>query len=86
MCEVGIFSYGAAEEGQSDGGNVTRLNGSFKECLFLSLLGQNLFEFAVVDGIDADAAVSGQGLAECIASGRRTHKTVAAALYHRRQT
>lgn len=86
MCEVGIFSYGAAEEGQSDGGNVARLNGSFEECLFLSLLGQDLLEFAVVDGIDADAAVSGQGLVECIACGRRTHKTVAAALYHRRQT
>lgn len=86
MCQIRVLSYGAAEECQSDGGNIAGLDRSFEECLFLSLLGQNLLEFAVVDGIDADAAVSGQGSVGWFASGRRTHKTVAAALYQRRQT
>ena len=86
MCQVRVFSYGTAEEGQSDGGDIAGLDGSFEECLFLSLLGQDLLEFAVVDGIDADAAVPGQGSVVCFAKGRLTHKTVAAALYQRRQT
>lgn len=62
MSKVGVFSYGTAEESQSDGGHVTGLDGSFEECLFLSLFGEYLLEFAVVDGIDTDAAVPSQGL------------------------
>lgn len=61
MSQVGVFSYGTAEECQSNGGNVARLDRGLEECLFLSLLGENLLELAVVDGIDTDAAVPSQG-------------------------
>jgi hypothetical protein len=62
VSQVGVFSYGSAEESQSNGGNVARLDGGLKECLLLSLLGENLLKLAVVDGIDTDAAVPSQGL------------------------
>lgn len=57
MSQVGVFSYGTAEEGQSNGGNVARLDRSFQECLLLSFLGEYLLELAVVDGIDTNAAI-----------------------------
>jgi len=63
VSQVGVFSYGTAEEGQSDGRNVARLDGSFQECLLLSFLGEYLLELAVVDGIDANATIPSQGSA-----------------------
>ena len=86
MSQVGVFSYGSAEEGQSNGRNVARLDRSFEECLLLSLFGEDLLKLAVVDGIDTDAAIPSQGLALSCAMANKTYKTVAAALYHRRQT
>lgn len=86
MSQVGVFSYGTAEEGQSDGGNVTGLDRSFEECLLLSFLGEDLLELAVVHGIDTNAAVPSQGSALSCGIAREAYKTVAAALYHRRQT
>ena len=61
MSQVGVFSYGAAEEGQSNGRNVARLDRSFEECLLLSLFGEDLLKLAVVDGIDTNTAVPNQG-------------------------
>jgi hypothetical protein len=58
MRQVRVLSYGAAEQGESDCRHVSRLDWRLEECLFLSPFGQNLFQFAVVDGIDTDAAVA----------------------------
>jgi len=57
MCQVRVLSYGTAEEGQSDCRDIARLDWRLEECLFLSSFGQDLFQFAVVDGIDTDATV-----------------------------